>query len=174
MWSHRPPQPMLRYHPSTSVSWKSPPTTTSSFQFPVPHCPLAASDRLWGAWQRAQLLQRGLIINMAAPAELSDIYSPVSQQLNTDSLIFKRRSWNSLGAAWSQSEAHTHTHTLLQGFHLSSFLPAWRITFYTVVSAKPIKLSWTQLTSRQSENKFRIHKLGLNLGAKATSPPKIV
>lgn len=77
------------YHPATSMSPKSPPTT-SGFQFPVSHCPHAISDgfRVWETWHRPQHFQRFLIINMLIPTELSDIYSPVSGDLCLESLGF--------------------------------------------------------------------------------------
>lgn len=71
---------MVLYHPAASGPPKSPPTT-SGFQFPVSYGPHAVSDRVWGTWHRAQHFQRGLIINMPIPTELSDIYSSFSGDL---------------------------------------------------------------------------------------------
>lgn len=97
---------------------KSPPTT-SGFQFPVSYGPHAVSDRVWGAWHRAQHFQRGLIINMQIPTELSDIYSPVSGDLQSLEFSFVSGTACALHVVNLQQES---IQSRLQGIHLARLL----------------------------------------------------
>lgn len=89
---------------------KSPPTTSVFFFNFLSHVVFVPSATvLWGTWHRALHFQRGLIINMPIPAELSDIYSPRLWKSVHWVLRIQLCIWNSLCTACSKSATGKHT-----------------------------------------------------------------
>lgn len=96
------------HHPPTSVSPKSPPTT-SGFQFPVSCSPYTISDRVWGTWHRPQYFPKRPNNKLPDPHRAEWHIFPSPQRSVYRVLRIQLCIWNSLCTVCSKSVTGKHT-----------------------------------------------------------------